>query len=167
MRGTLHLFGVEEYPSFLAALGTQEGWRRPAWLRTVGLTVADMERLIGAIEAALAGRSLTRQELADEVGADAGPALREQLLSGWGSLLKPAAYLGALCSGPSRGQRATFVRPVDWLGHLERIGPEQGWRRICRAFLRTYGPASQADLVRWWGVRRRSSDERSCRSGTS
>ena len=56
-------------------------------------------------------RSQLRREL-----RHVGDALR----SGWGTLLKPLAWQGDLCFGPSRGNRTTFMRPEDassrWAG---------------------------------------------------
>ena len=37
----------------------------------------------------------------------------EGLRSGWGTLLKPLAWQGDLCFGPSQGSRVTFMRPED------------------------------------------------------
>jgi hypothetical protein len=154
MRGTLHLFASDEYPGFVAALSTRHGWRRGAWLRAIGATTEDIERLIVGIDAALTGRCLTRAELADAVAAEGGPQMRDRLLSGWGSVLKPAAYQGVLCSGPNQGQNVTFVRPADWLGVVAWPAPDDGWRAVCRRFLRAYGPASHEDLAAWWGAAR-------------
>src|SRR5439155_118925 len=82
-----------------------------------------------------------------------GPRMRQELLSGWGSLLKPAAYRGILCSGPSRGQRVTFQRSVDWLGPWTRVEPDDGLRLVVRRYLHAYGPATHADFGAWWGAR--------------
>jgi uncharacterized protein YcaQ len=69
-------------------------------------------------------------------------------------VLKPASYLGVLCSGPNRGQKVTFVRPADWLGDLERMDPDDGWRRVCRRYVHAYGPATHLDIAAWWGAAR-------------
>jgi DNA glycosylase AlkZ-like len=120
-------------------------------LRMVGLTEGEVEGMIAAVDRVLAGRCMTRQELADAIGADMGEATRERLLSGWGGLLKPASYAGVLCSGPSRGQNVTFQRPVDWLGPFEEVESQEGLRRICRGYLHAYGPATHQEFGRWWG----------------
>src|SRR5207244_12387227 len=60
MRGTLHLFAAWEYPGFVAALSTREHWRTAPWLRMVGMSEVDVERLIEAVDKALAGRCLSR-----------------------------------------------------------------------------------------------------------
>jgi hypothetical protein len=154
MRGTLHLFAAEDYPMMVAALSSRRHWRSSAWLGMVDLTLPELDALIESIGESLDGRCRTREELADAVAADQGPSMREHLLFSWGSLLKPPAYLGLLCSGPPRGQKVTFVSPADWLGGFERIEEDEGLRQVCRRYLHAYGPATYQDFAAWWGMAR-------------
>jgi uncharacterized protein YcaQ len=108
------------------------------------------------VRIALDGQCLTREQLADAVAAEGGlpPNVREVMLSGWGSLLKPASYHGYLCFGPSQGQAVTFVRPDQWLGTSWPEGDRTAaLREVIRRFLATYGPATLDDMALWWGVR--------------
>jgi hypothetical protein len=156
MRGTLHLLSSADYPMFVAALDTRDQWRRAPWLKYYGVTIEQVDEIIAAIDEALTGRCLTRQELADVVGAEHGPALRDGLLHSWGSMLKPAAFLGILCSGPSRGQNVTFQRPADWIGPWTRVGRDEGIRWMVLRFLHAYGPATPDGFARWWGGGRKA-----------
>ncbi len=68
-------------------------------------------------------------------------------------ILKPAAFKGLLCFGPSVGQRVQFTRPDSWLarqlrGYGSGVGDKSA---ITRRFLAAYGPATVRDLGRWWG----------------
>lgn len=157
MRGTLHLLPAREYSLYVAALRTKANHRTAAWVKYLGLRSLDeVDAIIEGVRMALDGHCLTREQLADAVAAQNGlpPQVREVLLSGWGSLLKPAAYQGYLCFGPSQGQAVTFVRPDQWLGEA---WPEQdsaaALREIILRFLATYGPATRDDFALWWGVR--------------
>ena len=147
MRGTLHLLPARELGLWVAVLSRRTQWRRPAWLRWFGATLEEMEELIATIDASLDGDGMTREEVA----ALAPAHLREQLLHGWGSHLKPAAYQGALVFGPNRGRNVTFVHPERWLGRVDRPGGDEALRELVRRYLRAYGPATHEDFARWWG----------------
>ena len=102
---------------------------------------------------ALQGATLTRDELATEVGrrtpsTEMGDRLRES----WGALLKPAAFRGQLCFAPGAGQKVRFTQPASWLGAWSDHDPEDALIEVARRFLAAHGPASREDLARWWGV---------------
>jgi hypothetical protein len=63
-----------------------------------------------------------------------------------------AAARGLLCSGPTRDGAVTFVGPAAWLGrHLAPAAPAAANRDVLRRFLAANGPATAADVARWWG----------------
>jgi hypothetical protein len=147
MRGTLHLLPARELGLWAAALSRRTQWRREAWLRWFGATVEEMEQLLATIDANLDGDGMTREEVA----ALAPEHLRAEMLRGWGSHLKPAAYAGILAFGPNRGRNVTFVHPERWLGRLDRPDPDEALREIFLRYLRAYGPGTHDDFARWWG----------------
>jgi Winged helix DNA-binding domain len=151
IRGTLHLHRSTELPLYTAALSTNRRWLTGAWLRYVGLDADGFESLQKAIRAALTDRPMTREELSEKVGRRLGSTARERLASGWGTLLKPAAFRGALISGPPRGQNVTFVRPDRWLKEWKPVPPAEGMREVVRRYLRAFGPATAANFAAWWG----------------
>jgi hypothetical protein len=151
IRGTLHLHRATELPIYTAALSTNRRWLTGAWLRYVGLDAEGYESLQKAIKAALTDRPMTREELAERVGRKLGPRSREKLTSGWGTLLKPAAFSGALVSGPPLGQNVTFVRADRWLKGWKPVDPGEGMREVIRRYIRAFGPATPSDFAAWWG----------------
>src|SRR5262245_49588346 len=119
MRGTLHLLPSNELPLWHAALARSPWYLRAAsWQKYFGITIEELGHLTEAIAAALDGRVMTREELMREAGRLTGsPAFSAKLVeSSWGIILKPAAFTGRLCFGPSQGQRVRFTRPDTWLG---------------------------------------------------
>jgi DNA glycosylase AlkZ-like len=154
MRGTLHLLPSEEYPLWQAALGQFEHYRRAGWLRGWGITREEMEAVIDAVAVALDGQPLTREALATEIERITGSAHIGSIVCGsWGSMLKPAAYEGKLCFGPSDGQKVTFTRPDAWLAVPATVhDPDEALREVTRRFLAANGPATREDYARWWGV---------------
>ncbi|GAA1288976.1 DNA glycosylase AlkZ-like family protein [Saccharothrix xinjiangensis] len=151
MRGTLHLLKGDEAGDFLSLAASARTWHSPPWQREFGATPAEVEALVDAVSSALDGRVLTRDELVAAVAADAGLAkLEARLRSGWGALLKPLAWQGALCHGPSRGAKVTFARPGDlapgWRGVPD---PDEAAPRAIAAYLGAHGPATPDAFNAW------------------
>ncbi|HYN87541.1 MAG TPA: winged helix DNA-binding domain-containing protein, partial [Ardenticatenaceae bacterium] len=152
MRGTLHLLPASEFPLAVGALSTLSHFRRGRWLKYHGVTLDELEAILEGVRTILGDTGMTREQLADALVARTRNApLRELLLSGWGALLKPAAFQGSLCFGPNQGQNVTFVRPDRWIGPWELVEPEVALAEIARRFLAVYGPATVDEFARWWG----------------
>jgi hypothetical protein len=152
MRGTLHVFTAEDLPLYVAALRTHDRWWKGAWLRVLGMGEHEVRDTLAAIRESLGARPITREQLARKVAARVGPKGSARMLSGWGEMLKPAAYDGSLISGPPQGQSVTFVRPDRWLGKWKEPPSEDAWHEIVRRYLHAYGPATREDFGRWWGM---------------
>jgi len=161
MRGTLHLLTPEEGGAFLSLLAAGRTWERPSWQRYFGMTPQLIELLRETAREALGRRTLTREELIAAVVArrqlgHIGDALR----SGWGTLLKPLAWQGDLCFGPSRGNRVTFVRPEvaspRWAGIPD---PDDAAPIAISAYVAAYGPTTARSFGNWlaagWSPKRR------------
>ncbi len=155
MRGTLHLLPADELPLWHAALRTSPRYLRPkAWEKYFGVTMDDLDRLTEAIGQALDGQVMTREELARAVGRiTRSPALGAKLAEGsWGTILKPAAFAGNLCFGPSLGQLVRFTHPESWCRSRRlAMDSEAATAEVTRRFLAVYGPATYHDVARWWG----------------
>jgi len=151
MRGTLHLLTPDEAGAFLSLLASGRSWERPSWQRYFGLNPKQVEALRLATGDILAGGPLTREELAEAFTARRGLRhVADGLRSGWGTLLKPLAWQGALCFGPSRGNRVTFMRPEDasdrWRGLPT---PDDAAPLVMTAYLRAHGPATVDAFGSW------------------
>jgi hypothetical protein len=155
MRGTLHLLVSDELAVWHAALGTSRRYRsETGWKNYLGITLDEVDRISAAIASALQGRLLTREDLVREVVRITGSRAFGVSLAAnsWGTILKPAAFAGGLCFGPSVGQRVQFTHPASWLAKApKRVDPSAAAAEIKRRFLSAYGPATYHDLARWWG----------------
>ncbi|MCD0451823.1 winged helix DNA-binding domain-containing protein [Actinocorallia sp. API 0066] len=159
MRGTLHLLPRDRAAAVLALCATVRSWEKPSWTRAFGATPEQLAEIAGAAREVLDGQILTREELAAEVVARTGNEhLREALGSGWGALLKPLAWWGVLCHGPSRGSKITFTAPK--LGEPPAV--EDAARVVIGDFLGAHGPASPEMFDAW--LTRGSSRKRELRS---
>jgi hypothetical protein len=151
MRGTLHLLTPEEGGAFLSLVASGRSWERPSWQRYFGMTPKQLDELRNVVREALDGRVLTREELVEAVVAERRLAhVAEGLRSGWGTLLKPVAWQGDLCFGPSRGNRVTFTTPEAassrWAGVPD---PDEAASVAILAYLGAYGPATADAFGNW------------------
>src|SRR2546430_899412 len=151
MRGTLHLLTPEEGGAFLSLIAAGRPWARPSWQRYFGVTPDQIDVLRQVVREALDGTVLTREELVASVVARPGLGhVGDALRSGWGTLLKPLAWQGDLCFGPSRGPRVTFTRPdaasSRWAGVPE---PDEAAPIVIVAYFGAYGPATVENFLNW------------------
>jgi hypothetical protein len=161
MRGTLHLLTPADGGAFLSLMAAGRTWERPSWQRYFGMPVEAWALLRPVVREALANGPLTREELVAAIVAQPGlEHLGARLREGWGTLLKPLAWQGDLCFGPSQGSRVTFMRPEaaspGWAGIP---GPDEAAERAILAYLAAYGPATIENfhgwLARGWAGSRR------------
>jgi hypothetical protein len=154
MRGTLHLLPSDELPLWVAALGVlKPRYHAASWQRYYGLTREEAEAMLAAIAEALYDRELTREELAQEVGRLVGSEeLGGKLREGFGSLLKPSAFEGALLFAPSVGRNVRFARPDRLLPGWQPAETEEAVREVVRRYLSAYGPATREEFARWFGT---------------
>jgi Winged helix DNA-binding domain len=152
MRGTLHLLPVEEAGAYLALSGAHRKWETGSWQKAFGATPADLDAIAAAATEALdATATLTRDELTQEIVDRTGSAhLREVLGSGWSTLLKPLAWWGVLCHGPTQGNRVTFTSPQHWVsGWPDVPDPDEAAPVAIRAYLRAHGAGSPDTFDAW------------------
>ena len=153
MRGTLHLLTPEDAGAFLSLIAAGRSWERPSWQRYFGVTPKQLDALREVVREALGGKALTRAELIDALIARRGYGhLGDALRSGWGTLLKPYAWQGDLCFGPSQANRVTFTTPAAassrWAGVPE---PDEAAPTAIASYLRAYGPANADAFGMWIG----------------
>ncbi len=142
-RGTLHLHPADELSLWTSARRAVVGERD---YEVDG--VENVGEVVAAIDAALRGRRLLREELADAVADTVGSAPREKLASGWGYYLGDAATAGVLCFGPPEGQKVTFVHVEDWLVPQRSWEPQEALLEVARRYAITYGPAGPPPVPR-------------------
>jgi DNA glycosylase AlkZ-like len=148
-RGTLHLVRSEDYP-WLQALTTPPLLTSSARrLRQEGLSEADAERAIAAIERTLAEEGpSTRVQLRERVEA-VGVRLEGQAML---HLFFLAAVRGIVVRGPMIGKQHAYVSVRDWLGEPPTIDREKALAELARRYLIGHQPATDRDLAKWAGL---------------
>jgi DNA glycosylase AlkZ-like len=151
MRGTLHLLKPEDGGAFLSLIASGRSWERPSWQRYFGVSTKQIEALRRAARDALSGNVLTREELIAAVTSRRGLGhVGEALRSGWGTLLKPLAWQGDLCFGPSRENRVTFMLPENASSRWGGIpDPDEAARTAMVAYFRAYAPSTADAFGNW------------------
>jgi hypothetical protein len=143
MRGALHLLSPENGAAFLSIMAAE---------RYFGKTSEQMDVLWRTICELLQAEPLTRVELADAVARRGLAYADEALRSSYGELLKPLAWKGQVCFGPSRDGRVSFTVPAAasrrWPGLTD---PEEAAPVAVVSYLRAYGPATFNGLAAWLG----------------
>jgi winged helix DNA-binding protein len=151
MRGTLHLLTPEDGGTFLSLIAAGRAWERSSWQQYFGVSPRQIELLREVVRDVLAGAPLSREELVSAITARRGFGhVGDALRSGWGTLLKPLAWQGDLCFGPSRGARVTFMLPTAasarWAGLPD---PDEAAPRAVVAYVGAYGPATVEGFGIW------------------
>lgn len=151
MRGTLHLLVPDDAGAFLSLIAAGRSWETPGWERYFGMTTRHWDLLRPVVREALDGAVLTREELIAAITKHRGLGhVGDALRSGWGTLLKPLAWQGDLCFGPSRGNRVTFTRPESasprWGGVPD---PDDAARSAIVAYFGAYAPATVDTFHNW------------------
>jgi hypothetical protein len=161
-RQTLHLLTADDLAEFVVAARSLERWHTPAWLRYFNMTEADVSEVVEAIGDVLSDRPMTRVDVVDAVVERVHrPHLRQDMLTGWGTFLGPAAQRGRLVFGPSDGRNVAFVNPSEWLGRP--IGPgndpeaaDEALGRLVGRYLAVFPGATREMIARWWGGGRKA-----------
>jgi len=157
-RQTLHLLTPDDLAEFVLAARSLERWHTPAWLRYFNMTEEGVAEVTDAIGAALSDRPMTRVEVVDAVVKRVGrPHLREDMLTGWGTFLGPAAQRGQLVFGPSEGRNVAFVQPSAWLGRriqtagADLTAADEALGRLIERYLSAFPGSSREMIARRWG----------------
>ncbi|MCY1136586.1 winged helix DNA-binding domain-containing protein [Actinoplanes sp. Pm04-4] len=150
MRGTLHLLTPDDAAAGLSLIAAARTWEKGAWQKTFA-TAAQVAEIADAAREVLHGEVLTREQLAARIlERTRDDSLAELLGSGWGAVLKPLAWQGLLCHGPSEGNKITFTSPATWIDGWNGLPePDEAAQRVIPAYLGAYGPATSDTFDQW------------------
>ncbi|QLY28015.1 winged helix DNA-binding domain-containing protein [Nocardia huaxiensis] len=151
MRGTLHALTPEQAAAGASLMGATRIWEKAAWTKNFGPTPAEMDALVEAVGEILDSAVLTRDELVTALVAEPRfKRLEDALRNSWGGLLKPLAWRGALCYGPSQGNTVTFTNPAHLIPAWPGIpDPDAAAPGFIADYLAAYGPATPEIFDAW------------------
>ncbi|HEY2505476.1 MAG TPA: winged helix DNA-binding domain-containing protein [Streptosporangiaceae bacterium] len=149
-RGTLHLVRAEDYwwlhpltvrPPLLTAVGRR--------LANAGVSEAQAEQGVAAIETALTDGAQTRVQLLEVITSTGVPPDGNIPIH----VIALASMRGIAVRGPMVGGQQAYVLVRDWLGAPpRRLDIESALAELARRYLAGHGPASDADLAKWAGL---------------
>lgn len=155
-RGTVHLFPAVDFPAWLGALSALPGnsYRFPEGIRLSAEQEAAVMDAVG--DALRTGTALTAEELDEAVAERCGDWAAEPVIPAfqpqnfwprWRQAISVAAHRGALCFGPNRGRKVTYLSPG-----VSPLPTDEGLAFVVRAYLTAYGPATPATFAKWFGA---------------
>ena len=153
MRSTVHLVAAEDLRWMAALYGpVMERNHRTRW-RNLGITEPMIETALAHARELLAGRGLTRHELAAELTARGLELGRDGQVPT--HVLAALTARGLTCRGADRGRDATFVLIDDWVPPAPAAPdptPPDPLAELARRYFRAFGPATAADFTTWSGL---------------
>ena len=150
MRATVHLVAAEDVRWLTALLGPmiERRFANVRW-RQLGIDDRVIEAAIPRAREVLAGRQLTRHEVATEL-ADHGIRLAEDDPSAPTHLLLALSCRGVTCRAGERGRDSTFALLDDWVP--DAPAPADPMAELARRYFRAFSPATAADFSTWSGL---------------
>lgn len=168
MRGTMFLLPSDELPVFVRGSGRRALYFLNWAIRHAG-SKQDVDKLLDHV-AEILKEPRTRTELAQMLTESHGYKMKSKAAGGWGDKRKVAhVKVGAIslsmgflvriigvrdlvCSGPSKGTEASYVRADKWIRNLKDTSREKGERELFAKYLRAHGPATINDFAIWNGL---------------
>ena len=149
LRGTLHLVAAEDIAWLLALTGSRQIGSAASRRSALGITDSDIGRAEEAVRAALAGRRvLPRDQLLARIRA-AGVATNGQ--RGY-HLIWHLANAGTLVMGAAESRGQAFALLEEWVVIPRALDRDEALGQLALRYLRSHGPADDADLARWAGI---------------
>jgi hypothetical protein len=149
MRATVHLVAASDVRWLVALLGPmiERRFATVRW-RQLGIDQPLLDKAIPLTREVLAGRQLTRHQLAAEL-AERGIRLAEDP-SAATHLLLALSCRGVTCRAADLGRDSTFALLEDWVPAA--AAPADPLAELARRYFRAFGPATAADFTTWSGL---------------
>ena len=146
LRPTWHFVGAEDVGWLLDLTGPRVRRVTGQQLRSVhGLDERSIDQAVAAVIEALAGRQLTRAQLADD--------LRERGIEGNGQmlmiLLAHAELDGLICSGALVEGEHTYALMAERVPAPRRLDRTEALAELALRYFTGHGPATERDLAYW------------------
>ncbi|OZB92358.1 winged helix DNA-binding domain-containing protein [Paenibacillus sp. XY044] len=159
-RGTVHLLASEDLPMWTGALtaiplSSGSTPRDPTSLpEGVRLTPEQIEEVIEVLSAVRT--EMTVDELDEAVIGATGSWAADPVMPAFGGMwprwrlaLAIAGIRGALCYGPNRGRKVTYISPKRHLPGFRTMDGHTALIQVVKHYLYAYGPATSQQFAKW------------------
>lgn len=145
-RGTIHLVRREDHDWLHALTTPQLATASARRLALRGLTPDVADRGVAALERALSGGPLERDDLREPLARALGEVPEDAVTA----VLFAASIRGLVVRGPVTGPRSqAFVLRRDWLGEPQPVDRDAALAELARRWLASHWPATDRDLAAW------------------
>jgi uncharacterized protein YcaQ len=168
MRGTMFLLPADELSIFVRGSVRRAAYNLNWAIRHSG-SKDDVDKLLDRV-AEILEEPRTRTDLAQMLTESHGYKTKSKAAGGWGDKRKvPHVKVGAIslsmgfllhiirardviCSGPSQGTEASYVRADKWIKNWKDLPQEKAERELLVKYLKAHGPATINDFAIWEGL---------------
>ena len=148
MRPTWHFVAADDIRWMLELTGPRVQRVMSSYNRRLGLDANVLARTTAVIERALAGTTLTRQELRAHAARARLPLDNVRLAHA----VMHAELEGVICSGPRRGKQHTYTLLAERAPGAVRLSRDEAIATLAGRYFRSHGPATVRDFVWWSGL---------------
>ncbi len=149
MRPTWHLVAAPDIRWMLALSAPRLRTVFLSYGRYLGIDKSHYLKANPLIEKALAGgRSLTKEQLAEEVTHAGMKTTPHQM----GCMISGAEIEGIVCSGPDRGGKHTYTLLEERVPPAKALHKEEALALMARNYFRSHSPATMDDFSWWSGL---------------
>lgn len=147
-RGTLHMVASEDYRWLHDLTAGRQRTSNRTRLGQEGVSEVQAQRAAGLIARRLEDGPETRNALREMLESADIPVAGQAFVH----ILMFASLEGVILRGPMLGGEQGFVLADDWLPRAEPPEEEVALAELARRYLRSHGPAGDADLANWAGM---------------
>lgn len=148
LRPTWHFISAEDIRWMLQLSGKRIKTAFQSYGKSRGIVYEDYTQACFLLEKILINKSLTKQEIEEELNKNGFNAGIEQM----NCLLTVAETEGIVCSGIDKNKKATYALLEERVPPVKELHKEEALARLAKKYFQSHSPASLTDFVWWSGL---------------
>ena len=148
LRPTWHFISAEDIRWMIQLSGKRIRTAFQSYGKSRGIVYDDYIKSCLQLEKVLTGKSLTKQEITDELNKIGFKADITQM----NCLLTVAETEGIVCSGIDKGRKATYALLEERVSPTRELHKDEALARLAQKYFQSHSPASLQDFCWWSGL---------------